>query len=62
MLSEVLSLDNFSFSQIWKIEKGRENEKVGKKEEQRATARDEKQRRRISLEEKHDNFVAVVRK
>lgn len=31
VLSKVLSLDNLPFSQIWKIEKGRENEKVGNK-------------------------------
>ena len=51
-------------------EKGREKEKVGdrsaklneKKERQRATTRDRKQRRHFLMEEQRANFVAAVRK
>ena len=72
MLSEVLSLDKLSCSQIWNIEqeKDREKEKVSdrpaklnKKKGDRDLEREIKNKTYIfSLEEQHENFVAAVTK
>ena len=64
-----------SCPQIWDIEKAkdRENEKVGDRLEkfnekksdkglEREIKKKETKRRRISLEEQHDNFIPAVRK
>ena len=64
-----------SCPQIWNIEKAkdRENEKVGDrleklnekksdKELEREIKKKKAKRRRISLEEQHDNFIPAVRK
>ena len=64
-----------SCPQIWNIEKAkdREDEKVGDrlatlnekksdKELEREVKKQKTKRRRISLEEQHDNFIPVVRK
>ena len=72
MLSEVLSLDMLSCSQIWNIEqeKDREKEKVSgrpaklnEKKGDRYLEREIKNKTYIfSLEEQHENFVAAVTK
>ena len=71
-LSKVLSLDNLSCPQIWNTEqeKDREKEKVGgrpaklnKKKGYRDLEQEIKnQRRHFLLEERLENFVAVVTK
>ena len=67
MLSRVIVMStNLEYRESERQGKGESRRQAGEaqqeKERQRARARDTKQRRRISLEEQHENFIPAVRK